>query len=365
MKRVADDLDGAFAELELAEAEAVEQELSAEQARIHYLRGNLFFPRGDIDGCLREHRRSLELARRAGSAELEAAALGGLGDAEYVRGRMASACRHFGGCVELCREHGLGRIEAAHLSMIPNTRIYLGEVRPALEDSLAAAAAAARVGHHRAEVIAHGAACIALRLMDEMPRAREHIDRRVLLIQRLGAWRFEAPRLRDEAALLCTEGRRRDAVELLQRGVAISRETGVGYIGPWILGQLAATTEDPGVRQQALEEGEHILRAGAVSHCHIWFYQFAMEAALDAGAWAEVDRYAAALEEYTRAEPLPLPDFFIGRGRALAACGRGRREAALTAELVRLRHDADHFGLRIALPALDTALTSANAGQRP
>jgi len=44
--------------------------------------GNLLFPRGDVEGCLREHRRSLDLAREAGSAELEAAALGGLGDAE-------------------------------------------------------------------------------------------------------------------------------------------------------------------------------------------------------------------------------------------------------------------------------------------
>jgi hypothetical protein len=102
-----------------------------------------------------------------------------------------------------------------------------------------------------------------------------------------------------------------------------------------------------------------------VSHNHLWFYHFAMEAALSATDWSSVDRYAAALEDYTRAEPLPLSDFFIARGRTLAAFGGGRRDAALTAELVRLRHDADHFGLRIALPALDTALTSANAGQRP
>jgi hypothetical protein len=214
-------------------------------------------------------------------------------------------------------------------------------------------------------VIAHNAACIALRLLDEMPRAREHIDRRVLLIQRLGARRFEAFRLRDEAALLGAQGRRREAVERLGQAVAISRETGIGFMGPWVLGQLAATTGDPGVRRQALEEGERILRAGAVSHSHIWFYQLAMEAALGAGAWAEVDRYAAALEDYTRAEPLPLSDFFISCGRALAACRRGRRAAALTAVLERLRHDADRFGLRIALPALETALTRAAAGPQP
>src|SRR5215472_6173579 len=130
VKRVADDLTGAFADLESAEKEAVEQELITERARIHYVRGNLFFPRGDIEGCLLEHELSRKLAQQARSAEREAAALGGLGDAEYARGRMASANQHFRKCVELCREHGLGRIEVANLSMVPATRIYLNELRP-------------------------------------------------------------------------------------------------------------------------------------------------------------------------------------------------------------------------------------------
>jgi len=40
-------------------------------------------------------------------------ALGGLGDAEYVRGRMISAYDRFRECVELCERRGLGRIEVA------------------------------------------------------------------------------------------------------------------------------------------------------------------------------------------------------------------------------------------------------------
>jgi len=38
-------------------------------------------------------------------------ALGGLGDAEYVRGRMISAYDRFRQCVELSERHGFGRIE--------------------------------------------------------------------------------------------------------------------------------------------------------------------------------------------------------------------------------------------------------------
>jgi hypothetical protein len=85
---VTDDLAGASADLDKAEAAATRHDLVAEQARIHFLRGNLCFPRGDIDGYLQEHATALELARRAGASELEAMALDGLGDAEYVRGRM-------------------------------------------------------------------------------------------------------------------------------------------------------------------------------------------------------------------------------------------------------------------------------------
>jgi tetratricopeptide (TPR) repeat protein len=135
VKRMTDDLEGAFADLERAEEAATAQGgLLAERARIHLLRGNLCFPRGDITGCLREHGRSLELARQAGSAELEAAALGGLGDAEYLRGRMLSAHDCFRRCVELCQRHGFGRIEVANRPMAAFTRWAAGETQAALAD---------------------------------------------------------------------------------------------------------------------------------------------------------------------------------------------------------------------------------------
>jgi hypothetical protein len=100
VKRVTDDLAGALADLEQAEAVTARHDLVAQRARIHFLRGNLCFPRSDIDGCLREHGTALELARSAGAGELEAMALGGLGDAEYVRGRMISAHDRFRRCAK-------------------------------------------------------------------------------------------------------------------------------------------------------------------------------------------------------------------------------------------------------------------------
>jgi hypothetical protein len=108
-----------------------------------------------------------------------------------------------------------------------------------------------------------------------------------------------------------------------------------------------------------LDEGEKILQAGAVSHNHFYFYAEGMEACLESQQWEEVERYATALEEFTRAEPLPWCDFFIARGRTLAAYGRGRRDDSTIQGLRGLRDRAERIGLRIALPALDSALTAA------
>jgi class 3 adenylate cyclase/tetratricopeptide (TPR) repeat protein len=58
VKRVTEDLDGAFADLKRAEAAATALGLSAELARIHFLRGNLHFPRGQIEACLAEHQKA-------------------------------------------------------------------------------------------------------------------------------------------------------------------------------------------------------------------------------------------------------------------------------------------------------------------
>ena len=122
---------------------------------------------------------------------------------------------------------------------------------------------------------------------------------------------------------------------------------------------LALVTDDPERRKCVLEEGEAMLRSGAVSHNHFWFYRDAIEVSLDIGDWQEVGRYATALEDYTRPEPLPWCDLFIARGRALAAFGQGRRDGEILAELGSLREAAERAGILTAIPDLDAALRSA------
>jgi len=364
VKRVTDDLDGAFTDLQRAEAVAVKQRLIAERARIHFLRGNLYFPRGDIDGCLHEHDRSLELASQLGMVELEAQALGGLGDAEYMRGRMISAHNRLRSCVELCRRYGFGRIEVANSAQIAHSMLYFCPQQEALEAGHAAAQAAAKVGHQRAELNARLAIIFALYALLRLDACREEAAKVEALVHRLGAWRFEQSYLIYVARAALAEGQQSQAIPLLQRALDVGQRTGMGFHGPQILAVLALALDEANARRRALAEGEAVIRRGCVGHNQLWFYPDAIETALDLCDYDEAERYAAALEGYTRPEPLPWAEFFIARGRVLAAYGRDKRDDETLRELRRLRGDADRLGLNMALPALDQALAGADSGSR-
>jgi hypothetical protein len=105
-----------------------------------------------------------------------------------------------------------------------------------------------------------------------------------------------------------------------------------------------------------LQEGEALLRDGGISHNYLNFYQSAMEVALLLRDWDEAQRYAAALAEYTRQEPVPWAELFIDRARALAAHGRGARKPATRKALRAIRDRVSTAGLLAALPAIDAAL---------
>jgi hypothetical protein len=149
----------------------------------------------------------------------------------------------------------------------------------------------------------------------------------------------------------------------MRKAIAISRETGITYCGPRVLGQLALATDDPAERESAIHEGLAILQSGAVAHNHFWFYRDVMESMLEAGRWDDAENHAQALEDFTQAERLPWTDFYIARARALARFGRGARDAALAGELRRLHDEAEHIGLKSAQPSIDGAITALSADQ--
>ena len=354
--RVVDRYDEALEVLDKAETAATRHGLVGDLAQIHYYRGNLYFALVNIDGCLEQHERALEYGREAGSPEVEARALSGLGDAYYQRGRIIAAHDHFHRCIELCRQHGFGRIEVANLHMRGWTHYYQNDLEAALDDCRAGAAAAAKVGHHRAEMTARGTTGYILASATEWAGAKEQIELCLALARRLGARRFEALYCLPLGRILTADGHRREALKLVGESVAVIRESGMTFSGPLALGALALVSDDPEQRRRALDEGAEILRQDCVSHNYFWFYRDAMEASLEGADWEGVERYATALEDYTRPEPLPWTDLFIARGRALADYGRGKRDDTTIQELKRLRDEAERVGLKSAVPALDRAL---------
>jgi hypothetical protein len=88
----------------------------------------------------------------------------------------------------------------------------------------------------------------------------------------------------------------------------------------------------------------------------LWFYRDAIEAMLSAGDGLAALDYVAALDDYTRAEPLPWSDLFATRGRLLAGAMRGDIDAGGREDLVRIRTALQDAGLRAFLPPIEAAL---------
>jgi class 3 adenylate cyclase/tetratricopeptide (TPR) repeat protein len=353
--RVSEGLSEALHLLGQAQQAAEKHELTADLARIHHLRGNIYFPLGNIDGCRDEHERGFAYARHLESPEAEARALGGLADAAYAQGRMRSAFEYFSQCVSLSREHGFGKIEVANRSMIGFSRVYLNEAQQAREDGDAAARAASLVGQPRAELLGETMGMFATYELGDFDSMESYLTRTMRLARQLGARRFEAQALEMKARVLLDTGQRIVAADMLQEALAICREVGTQFCGPKVASALARAVEDANIRAAVMAEGQEMLSRGAVGHNHLWFYRDAIEALLSAGDAVGALIYVDALEDYTRAEPLPWSDLFAKRGRFLAKALQGVDEE-VRAELAGIRSSFERAGLKPFLPAVDAAL---------
>jgi class 3 adenylate cyclase/tetratricopeptide (TPR) repeat protein len=329
-------LDEALALLNEAQPVAERHGMVAELARLHHLRGNIFFPLGRIVGCREEHERGLVYAQSSGSAEAEARSLGGLADAAYAQGRMRTAFDYFSRCVALSNQHRFGRIEVANRSMVGFSRVYLNEPREAREDGVAAARAASLVGHLRAELLGETMGVFASYEMGERQATEDHLARATQLARQLGAQRFEAQNLEMRARLALDAGNRQEAERLAREGLAIGREAGLRFCGPKTISLLSRTAEDEAGRLRWLAEGKTLLDEGAVGHNHLWYYRDAIEAMLAADDRAGALHYVAALESYTGNEPLPWAELFASRGRVLARISEKNDECARD-ELARIQ----------------------------
>jgi len=352
--RIADGL-AALAEAQpLADASGV----ALQRSRLHHLRGNLLFPLGRHAECLEEHERARLLAHEAGLFEAEVAAVGGLGDAFYLQGRMRSANEKFRECVQLARQHDFGRLEVANLPMVGWSSQHLNVFRGAVETGMEAIALAERAAQPRAELLSRMlVAWVEGVMCDNSEPAERQIELAMRLIRMLGAGRFEAQSLGVRALLSLRRGNRQHAHDTVSQALQVGRASAAwAHIAPTILGISALVETDPEKRRQLLVEGEEILASGSPSHNHIGLRDFAIEVFLEVGDWAAVELNVARLCGYTAQEPLPFCEFLMARAAALVRYGRGERSPELKDKLVELRHIALDAELNAARGGIDSAL---------
>lgn len=356
--RVTDDYDEAFGALDEAEALAHARSLGTELSQIHYYRGSLHFPLGNIEGCLEEHERALASAERAGSPECQARALSGLGDTYYSRGRTMTALEYFRRCIALCRTHNLTRIEVGNHYMVAWNRLYMNEIEGALEDALVAVDGAVRVGHRRAEIVARLTAGGVLTERGDLDAASEHCERGLELASTVGAERFKPfmwifiGRIR-----LAKSGYQTQTVAMMKDAVETARQTGIQFLGPWVLGTLALVTDDWGEARRSLVEAESIIEQGCVGHNYFGFYRDAIAVGLHAGNATRRNATRTRSPLGWAANACPGPNFLP---RADAPWRRTAAAPAIgtLADLARLKAEAERAGLLAAVPDIDRALAA-------
>src|SRR5262249_17646117 len=184
--RITDRYDEALAELSTAEAVAAQGECLLELSKIHHLRGNIYYPLGKPE-CFDEHKAALACARKAGSAENEALALGGLGDAHFQGRRILTAHDHFEDCVALSRARGHTAIEVAYLPMRAVTHMYCLRYSESLRDCGSVISLAAQLGRARGELISRSTSSWILLDQDEWSLAEEHARKGLEALEEIGA----------------------------------------------------------------------------------------------------------------------------------------------------------------------------------
>lgn len=247
-------------------------------ADLHYLLGNIHFPRGDFASGRRHHEIALGHAIQANASRLQALALSGLGDSYYAEGRMAKAHEVFRNCLTLCEQHAFPDIEASNRFMLGTVRIYLGHTSTALDDALASAALGQRVGNRRAEVVSRLTAGWALLALGQTERAREEVVAGLDTARELKAVRFEAFLTESLARLAWIEGDPGSARKLIREAwMTVERHKLHRFIGPWVLGTQALLSDDIPTIRQVLQLGQRLINEGSVGHNAYRFHVSAAE----------------------------------------------------------------------------------------
>ena len=329
----------------------------ASLARLLYLKGNIFFPRGNYAECRRHHEDAVRHARAGGASDTEARALSGVGDSYYAQGHMNQAHALFSQCIAMCEQHGLVGIEASNRSALGSTRLYLGQPALAVDDALHSALLAHRVGNRRAEVFARMTAGWVLVATGELDRAEAEVEQALAMARSIGAARFETFLLESQARISWQRGSHALAEQQIMavagrvRALQLER-----FIGPWVLGTVAVMSSDAAVRKRALLQGAAYLTRDCLAHNAFRFFLSAAEVALLDGDAVAADFYAEQMQASAGDDPCAWTIHHADLIRSYAAHAQ-QPGAALRDRLRQLRAQGRQYGFAHAAPRLEEALS--------
>lgn len=298
--------------------------LLSEFTSIHSLRGNLLYLLGDFEGCMQAHRHVHDIARLVGSPLLEVKALSGLYDAYMLQGRGLSARDHCRQCIELAHDNELRGTEAISLVVCGYLDHMCNSLRLAEERGHQALELAEQLGDRRVALYAHQGLCWLYWDTGQLEFFRRHLEKLHGLAEQLQVPRVEAVSATMRAQLHAVDGRPDQAAEWVARARAIHRANDVLAVDkPFLLGVEMTLTADRDARRLIATTAESLLGERSTMPIHMFYRRAAIEAAIDAGDWDEVERHSQQLAHYMRQEPLPWGQFL--RRWAAAIAERGRR----------------------------------------
>lgn len=347
--RIVQDVESADAHLARAQSLVVASATDADLSRIHRIRGSLRFIAGQ-DGHADEEL-ALKHARAAGDVELEARALSCLGDAYYILGRMRLAHGHFLRCAELCRQHGLGRVELYQHYMLGVSRMFMAEMPGALADTERGIEAASRSGHRRAELIARETRTLILIQMGEYAEAVAEADIALPQARATGSPMFEAMLLSEKAEALVMQDRLDEARALMEQCNAIpSRQSWwlvdplLNALRPWFVSGVEELEE-------TMREAEARLSEITPGIMTVMFHARAADACLARGFLDRAEHHARAVLDVV--DDCRYGDLHGNCVLCLVAFLRGSRDPELLEKIAALRAECERSGMRPAVSSID------------
>ena len=333
-----------FEVLKQTEKVAKSNDLPLRLTQVGYYRGSYLFTRNELDRAETSYQSGLDNAKQCSDKLWAARNLSGLADCYYAGLQMSKALFAFRECLDIANEEGFGRIEVANRYMTGLTRRYLNEMREALDDVLTAKQLAIEVGHRRSEMYSTNFAAEFLLDMGRVDEAIDASTRTVEVTHLTGNERFRAYAMNQLARGLMASGEHEKAIEILEEGIQISRQVGMSFVGPRLLGTLSICSKKREVQRSALEEGSKILRSGCHAHNQLWFLRDAIESALISDERELAVEYSDWLEKITETEPLPWSNYFIGRARAIVRHRQDPKDRAGITSLTQLTKLAKEVG---------------------